>query len=114
MNDTTLHAHFETAASDCDGLITRDYVVVPNDEERASEFGDIEFHDRVVAMVVNTYSLDREARLEVHRLADGDVRMSWSEPTEEGYRATEVTFCNDHCDEAESSYRDHRAESMGY
>lgn len=111
---TKLHAHFETESSDCDGRITRDYVVVPNDEEWASEFGDIHFHDRVVAMVVNTYSLDGEGRLEVHRLDDGDVRMSWIESTEEGYRHTEVTICKDDCDEAAESYRDHRAESMGY
>lgn len=109
-----LHAHFETAASDCDGLITRDYTITQTDEEAAGEFGDIEFHDRIVAMVVNTYSLDSEGTLKVSRLGDGDVRMSWSEPTEEGYRATEVTFCHDLCDLDETSYRDHRAESMGY
>lgn len=111
---TKLHAHIETAASDCDGLITRDYVMTMTDEERASEFGDLEFHDRVVTSVVNTYSLDGEATLKVSRLNDGSVRISWTEPTEEGYRNSEATFCTDDCDDEESSYRDHRAESMGY
>lgn len=111
-----LHAHFSTTSTDCDGRIDRDYVLVMTDEERASEFGDIEFHDRIVASVVNSYSLDGEARLTVTRLPGEhkEVRLVWEEPTEEGFRHTEVTICSDRCDEAETSYRDHRAESMGY
>ena len=109
-----LHAHFEKASRDCDGLYTQDYVITMTDEEIASEFGDIEFTDRVVASVVNAYSLDSTGTLSVVRLDDGDVRMSWREPTEEGYTSTEVTLCKDDCDTGEHSYRDHTAESEGY
>lgn len=109
-----LHAHYESAARDCDGLITQDYIIVPTDEERASEFGDIEFTDRVVANMVNAYSLDSTGTLVVNKLDDGDFRLAWSEPTEEGYRSVDVTLCKDDCDLGEHSYRDHTAESMGY
>lgn len=111
--ESKLHAHFSTTSTDCDGRIDRDYVLVMDDDERASEFGDIEFHDRVVALVVNTYSLDSEGTLRVTKHDDG-TRLEWSEPTEEGFRHTEVSFCSDDCDEAATNYRDHTAESMGY
>ena len=111
---TTLHAHIDRSATDCDGTCTSDYVMVFNDAEKASEFGDIEFHDRVVASLVNTYSIMAEGSLRVIRLGDGDVRIIWSEATEEGGVHSEATFCNDDCDLGERSQRDHSAEAMGY
>jgi hypothetical protein len=115
MTENEIHAHIETYSSDCDGSYTGTYLLTMTDAERASDFADIEFHNRVLASVVNTYSLDSEGRLTVSRLADGDVRLSWSEPTEEGRRDVEATICTDPCDLGEeSTFRDHRAEEMGY
>lgn len=111
---TVPHAHFETAAQDCDGLITRTYTIWANEEETASDFGDIEFTDRIVAMCVNAYSLDSTGRLDVTKLSSGEVRLEWGEPTEEGGRSTTATICSDDCEDDDGSYRDHRAESMGY
>src|SRR3954466_15617677 len=52
-----LHAHFESYNTDCDGPISSAGVVAMKDEEREGEYGDIEFHNRVVSQVVNTYSI---------------------------------------------------------
>jgi hypothetical protein len=109
-----LHAHFASDATDCDGRITRDWVVTMTKKERTGEFGDIHFHDRIVADVVNTYSLMRTGALTVVKFEDGSVRLTWGEPTDEGGRQVEATICRDACDTGEKSYRDHRAESMGY
>lgn len=113
----TLHAHFETYSTDCDGAISRDWVRVQTEEQAAAEFGDIHFHDSVVADVVNTYSLLASGSLRVERLGDAHdapVRLSWSEATEEGGRQVEATICQDDCDLGEHHYRDHAAEAMGY
>ena len=110
-----IHAHFESRSSDCDGTYDRSHVMTPNDEERASEFGDIEFHDRVVASVVNTYSILATGTLEVVK-HDDCVRLSWTESTEEGGIHTEVTLCEDEsCDTSGTgTFRDHTAERAGY
>lgn len=111
---TNLHAHVSTYSVDCDGPIERSNVMTMRDEEIASDFGDIEFHNRVVASVVNTYSLGSTGTLTVTRLSDGDVRIEWHEPTDEGHTSTEALFCNDDCDLGETHYRDVRAEEAGY
>lgn len=117
---SNLHAHIETYSTDCDGAISRDYVMTMTDEELSGQdapnwFGDIEFHNRIVAHVVNTYSSFRGGSLTVN-LDDeyGTATLEWFEMTEEGTRNSVARFCSDDCDEAETSYRDHRAEEMGY
>ena len=104
---TSLHAHFDTASRDCDGLYTHDWIEPIREDE-----DDLDFHNRIVSLVVNTYSLMENAELKVERVA-GDVRMTWTEPTEEGFRSTEATFCTDDC-ELVSHFRDHTAEAAGY
>lgn len=111
----TIHAHVETYSTDCDGALSSGHLMTQNDDERDSQFGDIEFHERVVGYVVNTFSLLADGTLRVTRLSDGDVRLSWSEATEEGGRSIEATICTDDCDLGESSWRrDHQAEAAGY
>lgn len=120
MNTTTIHAHVDTYSTDCDGAISRSYIMTPDPEELAGQdapnwFGDIDFHNRVVAHVVNTYSLVFGGRLDVTKWDDGSVGLDWSEATEEGSRNVNARICEDpDCDTGEHSYRDHRAESMGY
>lgn len=107
-----LHAHFETEAADCDGTRLRSWTEAMNEAERQDSFGDIAFHDRVGSYVVNTYSLMCSGTLSVTRHDDGPS-MTWHEPTEEGYRHVKVKFCTGECDD-DPTYRDLRAESMGY
>jgi hypothetical protein len=112
-----LHAHIYSAARDCDGLYTRDYIMEPNDDERTGEggwnwFGDLDFKSRVLNHVVSMYGLG--GTLTVTTLDDGMAHLEWSEATDEGYRIVEATFCEDNCDLGESHYRDHTAEAAGY
>ena len=118
-----IHAHVETYSTDCDGPIVYDYVITPNEEEIAeheakngvNDFSDIQFHHRVVAHVVNTYSLYSQGTLTVNKLEDGSVRLSWTEQTDEGSRNVEATICEDEgCDTGVTRYRDIRAEEAGY
>jgi hypothetical protein len=118
---TEIHAHIETYSSDCDGTYTRTHVMTLNDSERRmagqpiNDFHEIDFTNRVVGSVVNAYSLMQEGGLTVRNYNDGRVRLYWSEATEEGGIAKEATICRDDCDLTEdATYRDHRAESMGY
>lgn len=103
-----IHAHVETAARDCDGLYENMWVIPSKNED------DLAFIHRVTGLYASPYAIGSSMTVKSVRLDDGDVRMSISEPTDEGYRATEVTFCHDECDLDESGYRDHTAESMGY
>ena len=122
---SNLHAHIESYTTDCDGPLSRDYVLTMNDEERAeataangiNDFSDIHFHERVVNHLVNTYSIFQSGRLEVTSGEGSDyvVRMEWQEDTDEGYRQMSAIICEDeNCDTGEAHYRDHRAEEMGY
>lgn len=112
----TLHAHVDRTATDCDGRFDQSYIVSMNESEITSQFGDIEFHHRVVNLAVNTYSILATGTLKVERFGVGtsEVRITWSEPTEEGSVQTEATFCTDDCDLNVHTQRDHTAESMGY
>lgn len=101
------HAHVDTRSADCDGTYDKGYTDVPSTLERCSQFGELEFKERVMCSVV---SLSAEhGTLEV--TATG---IEWRQPTEEGYSNTSVTWCEkEDCDR--SSYqRDFRAEAMGY
>jgi len=112
-----LHAHLDRTATDCDGRIDDSRILVQNDEERADQFGDISFEARMVGSLVNTYSILNTGSLEVTRFDSGtyDVKVEWSEETEEGYVHATILFCKDEdCDLGETSHRDHFAEAAGY
>lgn len=118
-----LHAHIFTYATDCDGPISREYVMTMNDDELAGQdepnwFGDIDFVNRVVCSISSFYAIWHGGVLTVEVLGDeygSEKRFTWSEDTEEGSRNHVAIICeNDDCDLEISSYRDHRAESMGY
>lgn len=100
------HAHVSSQARDCDGTYLKDWTEVPTTEERTSEYGDLDFKNRVIAGVI---SLSGHGTLTV-----ASESCSWHERTEEGYRHVEITWCDsDTCDRT-SSQRDLTAESMGY
>lgn len=110
-----LHAHVESYTTDCDGPIVREFVLSPNSAEQAGDFCEIEFHHRVLTQVVNTYSLMDTGTLTVKRDDDGEVRLSWSEPTDEGHRQVEARIHDDEtCMDDPETYRDIRAEQAGY
>lgn len=85
-------------------------------KDEPNYFGEIDFLDRVVTTLVNSYSVMWNGKLEIENFDEQSIekRMTWHERTEEGYRTVEAVTCTDDCDEDENSYRDHRAESMGY
>lgn len=103
----TIHAHVETDSRDCDGRYTKGYTDVLTTVERVSEFGELEFKERVMNSVV---SLSAEhGTLEV--TATG---LLWRQPTDEGYSSADVTWCEqENCDD-KSWQRDHSAERAGY
>jgi hypothetical protein len=101
-----LHAHAEGSSRDCDGTYTNGHVYEMTLTERCDQFGDLHFKERVL---VNTVSLHGLGTLAVR--PDG---LSWHEQTEEGYRASEIRWCEDDCPDERSWQRDHRAEEAGY
>lgn len=105
----TYHAHYESAAQDCDGLYTRDYILAPSGDE-----DEWQFENHVLTMVVDTAPKYGGTLTVSPRFDDGTHRLEWHEQTDEGYRHREATFCRDDCDFAESSFRDHTAEAAGY
>lgn len=119
MSNFTLHAHVATASRDCDGPMYRDYVEAANDLEIAehnegeargyNNFADLTFKARILAGQVS-FSPDVSVKVEV--TVHG---FTTSEPTEEGYRSSEVRWCEDaDCDPNAASQRDVYAEQMGY
>lgn len=110
---SNLHAHVESYQSDCDGPISRDYVLTMNAEELADEeMGDLHFTERVAVSVGNFYASDG-GTFTVETGVDYR-RFIWDAPTEEGHEHREATLCTDECDEDERGQRDYYAESMGY
>lgn len=133
MNTTTLHAHVNTYSVDCDGPISRDYVMTYNDDERAeqvrgyfngvirgedhpiNDFSEISFRQRVLSHVVSAYTT-WQGTLTVTGDEQGGLTkiLDWSETTEEGGHHIRAEFCSDDCDTGEEGYRDYRAEAAGY
>lgn len=104
------HAHVERSSADCDGTYSSEYIVEPNDEELDAKYGDLDFRDRVLTTVVSVWAIDHHATMTV--TPEG---FEWREQTDEGYTNAEVRWCRDGaCDPRATSYRDHRAEAMGY
>jgi hypothetical protein len=109
-----LHAHFSSESQDCDGRYSSEWIVAQPPEEASGDFADIDFHDKIVAQVVNSYSLDHTGTLTVTRHESGTT-LDWSEPTDEGHRSISAQFCEDEtCDVDTYSQRDHSAEKAGY
>ena len=108
-NLTALHAHIDTSAADCDGPLYRSYVVGISDEEVAGNFAEINFRERVLNSQVSVYAC-MSGTLQV-----SEGGFSWRETTDEGYRASDVRWCDDEsCDLETYSQRDVYAEMMGY
>jgi hypothetical protein len=116
MTISSRHAHVSSESADCDGRYSRSHVVHMNaDEIRESwqdenDFSEINFRERVLGSVVSltTFTEGQEGSVTIT-----EHGFTYSRPTDEGYESVEVTWCEDDCDDA-STYRDHRAESMGY
>lgn len=102
---TGLHAHLESESRDCDGRYTSGYVVEMTTEEKHDSFGDLLFKERVLTNVVSLYG---------GTLVITPNGLSWNEVTEEGYRASEVRWCEEECDDVRTWQRDHTAERAGY
>lgn len=100
-----LHAHVEGESRDCDGKYSSGHVSQMTLEERCDRNGDLHFQHRVL-----TYTVSLHGTGELKVTPEG---LSWYEQTDEGYRATEVRWCSDDCEDA-SWQRDHSAEAMGY
>jgi len=112
---TTLHAHISTAGSDCDGPVYDGYIERLSVEEidehvkanGVNDFHDLHFKARVLDMMVSFHPQD-EATVTI--TCDG---FTYSEDTDEGYRAAEVRWCEDDCSD-DRFHRDVFAEQMGY
>ena len=109
-NTENLHAHVSTSMTDCDGRMDRDWVAMMNDDEVASEFGDLEFQGR---MLTNLVSWSEPSQTNVTPFEDGTVRIEVSYAHDEGMFWGEALTCTDDCPET-SSQRDHQAEAAGY
>lgn len=112
----SLHAHFESYTTDCDGPITREYVLTMTDDEKTDGMGDLHFCERVLCSVANVYGLFRRGTLRIECEDEGsdEKTLTWNEVTEEGTRHVVARICSDDCDTGETTYRDHRAEAAGY
>ena len=102
-----LHAHMEGSSRDCDGTYTYGHVYEMTTQERADQFGDLEFKNRVVANVMSLHAIHGT-------LTVTEEGVEWNEQTEEGFRTAGVRWCEDDCPDERSWQRDHRAEEMGY
>lgn len=114
MNENTenLHAHVETSMTDCDGRMDRDWVAQMNDEELASEFGDLDFKSRMLSNLVS-WSYQNTVTIEGVETGHGEtIEVSYAH--DEGRFWGRAVLCTDECDESAHGQRDHAAEAMGY
>lgn len=110
----TLHAHVSTAARDCDGLYTRDYVMTFDEAETVLEKSlmpsAFHFMNRVMCAVASPYAVEHGMTVRVD-----DAGIEVHEVTDEGYSEASVRWCHDDdCELGEWSFRDHTAEAAGY
>jgi len=110
-----LHAHVSTSSSDCDGPMYREYVSGLNDAELTEHYranGVNDFHDLNFKARILENHVSFNGFVTVNMTAEG---FNTHEPTEEGYRAAEVRWCEDEtCDPNAYSQRDVYAEQMNY
>ena len=103
---TGLHAHMSGSSRDCDGTYSQGHVYEMTTQEKADQFGDLQFKDRVITNIITLHGYGT--------LTVTPAGASWSEQTDEGYRAVDILWCEDDCPNERSWQRDHRAEAMGY
>lgn len=101
-----LHAHISSESTDCDGRYSRTWVEQMNEDEAKSDFSDLDFKSRVLSNAVSFHELGTV------EMQNGGFHANMQ--TEEGYRYTNVVWCEDICDDTKSTFRDHSAEAMGY
>lgn len=85
-----ISAHVEGVARDCDGMHYSEADYEMDESEKADQFGDLEFFQRVLSYTVNTGS--EMGTLEVTQDENGLPVFNWSERTEEGFSQKHVTF----------------------
>lgn len=104
---SNLHAHIFLATADCDGPMERSHTKVSADTLGMS---DEEYK-------VDTFSayvpMDSEFVVTITPHEDG-MGFDVDEPTDEGYRYVSVSYCTHDDIDRPNTYRDIRAESMGY
>lgn len=105
-NHSSLHAHIATESSDCDGRYSRTYIEVMRDDEAESEWADLDFQARVLGSHVGFH--------ESGELTFNSNGFNVHTRTDEGYRDVTVDWCTDDDTDERGTFRDHRAESMGY
>lgn len=96
------HAHISTESADCDGQYSRTNVLVPDATQ--DEWG---FRAETIGNALAYVTEGADVTFSV----DG---FSVSYSTDEGYVFSEFTWCTDDDTDTRSTFRDHRAESMGY
>lgn len=101
-----MHAHVSTESRDCDGKYERQYTRKP----RAGQTDDDFRADTLWALL----PIDLGPESDPVRVMFTRFGFDFTEPTEEGYRAVDVTWCTDDDADQPARYRDHTAESMGY
>ncbi len=111
-----LHAHVSTFSRDCDGGHGDEYITRLNADELAeharangvNDFHDLNFKERVLGNIV---SFHPEQDAEVHITREG---FRYSEPTDEGFRSAEVTWCEEECEAPRNTVYDEYARAAGY
>jgi hypothetical protein len=107
---TTIHAHVETSATDCDGPLYQSYIMQANEGE--DEYG---FKSRILMALVS-WSYDNRVVFD----SGEDDGFDWDSITvdydhDEGHFHGEARTCrNEDCDPDARTQRDVYAEMMGY
>ena len=104
------HIHHYLEARDCDGTIERSWIAVcPLSDDDDDEHARYRWWIEEQGWALPTTS-DEPVTIEFIFMKS----MTYTEPTEEGYRRVELRYCEDDCDLSEGSYRDRTAEAAGY
>lgn len=98
-----LHAHVSIESAGCDGSYSRTYVIGPN------VFPGDEWDYRA-GLIGNALAFS-DAHTTV---AFTDSGFTVDTPTDEGYVHTEYEWCEEGDTDTPNTFRDYRAESMGY
>lgn len=101
------HVHIYREASDCDGVIQRSYIQEVEGDLYAAYAAEVGWavagNKGRVSVSTETFDLSED---------EFGYRTFVDYPTEEGYVSITVETCD--CPDFDSTYRDLRAESMGY
>ena len=83
-----LHAHIHFESRDCDGQYEHDRDEGMTAEEKASDFGDLEFKRRMAETIMSIVA-------ENGTLTVREGYVEWRESTEEGYRYAIAEWCGE-------------------